>query len=50
MAFAIVCKDGVRGAGNDISLTVDDGVADEAGGGPSVVDGHKIKRWGKRGF
>lgn len=40
MAFAIVCKDGVRSAGNDISLTVDDGVSDEAGGGPKVGNWH----------
>ena len=41
VAFAIVCEDGVAGAGDDISLPVQDGVADEAGGGPSVGDGHK---------
>jgi hypothetical protein len=43
VAFAIVSKNGVRSAGNDISFTVDDGVADETGGGPSVGDGHIVK-------
>lgn len=43
VAFAIVCEDGVAGAGDDISFTVDDGVADEAGGGPSVGDGHIVR-------
>ena len=43
MTFAIVCEDGVAGAGDHIGLPVDDGVADEAGGGPSVGDGHIVK-------
>ncbi len=43
VAFAIVCEDGVAGAGDHIGLPVDDGVSDEAGGGPSVCDGHIVK-------
>jgi len=43
VAFAIVCEDGVAGAGDHIGLTVEDGVADKAGGGPSVGDGHIVR-------
>ena len=43
VAFAIVSEDGVAGAGDHIGLPVQDGVADEAGGGPSVGDGHIVR-------
>ena len=43
VAFAIVCEDGVAGAGNHIGLPIKDGVSDEAGGGPSVGDGHIVR-------
>ena len=46
VAFAIVCEDGVAGAGNHIGLPIKDGVSDEAGGGPSVGDGHIVKMLG----
>ena len=46
VAVAIVCEDGVAGAGDHIGLPIKDGVADEAGGGPSVSDGHIVKMLG----
>ena len=46
VAFAIVCEDGVESASDYIGLPIKDGVADEAGGGPSVGDGHIVKMLG----
>jgi hypothetical protein len=44
VAFAIVCEDGVAGAGDHIGLPIKDGVSDERRSGPSVCDGHIVKR------
>ena len=44
MTCTIVSDDGVEHGGDDIGLSLVLGITDEVGGGPSVGDGHGIKR------